>query len=48
MISVPVYDDTAKFQHSCKGAKMASLQLMFQGHQLQVVKNMSGTVNNRR
>ena len=31
-ISVPVHSDTGKFPHSCKNTKMASPQLIFQGH----------------
>ena len=31
-ISVPVHDDTGKFQHSREDTKMASPQLIFQGH----------------
>jgi len=32
VISVPVNDDTNKFQHSCKDTKMASLLLILWGH----------------
>jgi len=31
-ITVPVRDDTGKFQHSCKETKMASPLLFCQGH----------------
>ena len=47
-ISVPVHDDTGKFQHSCKDTKTASPQLNFLGPLSQVVDNMSGLVENER
>jgi len=31
-IRVPVHNDSGKFQYSCKDSKMASPQLIFQGH----------------
>ena len=37
-----------KFPTFCKDTKMASPQLIFKGHQSQVVENLSGTVENER